>query len=448
MRITLLGLGILLSTAAARADYLAFPTGFKWCTATAAHQIEGYNTESDWWDWEQIPGKIRNGETSAVACDHWNRFPLDTLLQKELNVSMYRFSIEWAKIEPREGEWDLAAVLHYKAEIALLRAAGIEPNVTLQHFVLPRWFRAKGGWEWAGAPAAFARYAAFAYEAFGGQVRDWITINEPMVHLLGGYLVGLTPPGKKDLKLAAVAMKGMLRAHGLAYRALHRGAKEAGRDVRVGIAHHLRVFDPDSPHNPLDRLAAKIFDRSFNWAFGVAADTGRLRLKIPFALNVDEIIPDLAGSQDFIGVNYYTRDLVNFNFKPPLGAEVLVHEGSPVTDLGWEIYPEGFYRTLRAAADKFPGRPIIVTENGIADRRDLQRRDYLRDHLAALHRAIRDGVTIEGYCHWSLMDNFEWVEGYEPRFGLYAVDYSNQKRTLRPSGRYFSEIARANGFEY
>ncbi len=432
---------------AEHAKFLAFPEGFKWCVATSAHQIEGYNTESDWWDWEQIPGKIKNGETSGAACDHWNRVPQDTLLIKNLGVKQYRFSVEWAKIEPREGQWDFEAILHYQLEILALRAAGIEPMITLHHFTFPRWLREKGGWEWEGTPEAFAAYAEKVYTLIGALgVRDWITINEPMVHLVLGYLSGMEPPGYADIKKVAAPLRGMLLSHAAAYRRLHRLAQENGRDIRVGVAHHLRVFDPHSKINPLDRYLAAKFDEIFNWGFDEPLTTGRMKIKIPFTIHVDERLPGIVGTQDFIGVNYYTRDIIKFALKKPLPAEMLVKEGAATTDVGWEIYPKGFYRMLRAVAERHPGVPIVITENGTADSRDAFRGEFLKDHLAQLHRAIHEGIPVEGYCHWSLMDNFEWIYGFEPRFGLYSVDYATQKRTLRESGRLYQQISRENGF--
>jgi beta-glucosidase len=283
------------------------------------------------------------------------------------------------------------------------------------------------------------------YTALGAGVRDWTTFNEPMVHLLGGYGTGQTPPGKTDIKQIVTPLRNLLKAHAAAYHAIHALADAVRRPVRVGIVHHLRVFDADSSLNPLDQLAASTIDQAFNWTIPDAADTGHFKVGIPFVLNVDENIPDLAGTQDYMGVNYYTRDMVAFTMKGPLGVDLRVNDGSPRNDLGWEIYPEGFYRTLKTVASRYPGKPVVVTENGIADAQDRQRRKFLEDHYSAMQRAISDGVPVEGYCHWSLMDNFEWVEGFTPRFGLYEVDYATQKRTLRDSGKYFSQVAAENG---
>ena len=423
-----------------------FPAGFKWCVATSAHQIEGGNTNSDWWDWEQAPGHIRNGDRSGQAPDHWNRLAQDTRLLQELHVSEYRFSVEWAKIEPTPGHWDWNAVSHYKDELALLRAAGIEPMVTLHHFTLPRWFAAKGGWEAADAPEQFARYAVFVMTNIGPEVHDWITINEPMVHLVAGYMSGSFPPGRKgDFKTVLPPMIGLLRSHAAAYHAMKAAAANGHVPIRIGVAHHLRIFDPPHGFHPFDAFLAGKFDHAFNWAFANALETGRLRFWIPLAVRVNRKLPEVKGTQDFIGVNYYGRDIVRMKFSG-IGFSLSVEKAAGVTDLGWEIYPHGFYRILKATARHFPGKKIFVTENGIADAKDVKRAKFLADHLVELARAMHEGVPVEGYCHWSLLDNFEWGEGFAPRFGLYSVDYSTLERKARASALRFSEIAANNGF--
>ncbi|MCC7443052.1 MAG: glycoside hydrolase family 1 protein [Bdellovibrionales bacterium] len=434
----------------AETEVLNFPQGFKWCVATAAHQIEGGNVNSDWWAFEHQPGTIKNGDVSGDACDHWNRVLEDSLLMKTIGVSMYRFSVEWAKIEPREGEWDKSALFHYLAEVETLRALGIEPIVTLQHFTLPQWMRLRGGWEWDGSPAAFERFSRKVYETIGHRVRDFVTINEPMVPVVGGYLAGLIPPQKaNDLTAGVLAIKGMLRSHARAYAALHDLASAASRPVRVGFAHHLRVFDPLRPLNPVDRVAASIFDNAFNWGFYDAVETGRLKLWIPTMMNVDVVIPGLAGTQDFIGLNYYTRDMVKFSLGGTSGLpmELVANPDMMKNDLGWEIYPWGFYRILKKIKARTPNKPIVITENGTADHDDSFRQRYLSDHLKALHKAMAEGVAVEGYCHWSLMDNFEWVEGFEPRFGLFEMNYSTMRRIPRPSAYLFADIASRNRVE-
>lgn len=421
------------------------PKGFLWGVATAAHQIEGGNTESDWWDWEQVPGKIKNGDRSGEACNHWNLMPLDVLLMKRLGVNSYRFSIEWAKIEPQEGQINWEAITRYRSLLLLLHANGIHPLVTLHHFTLPRWVRAQGGWEWSEAPVRFTHFVDLVHRMIAPEVVDWVTFNEPMVHLLLGYQQGIAPPGKKgSFQDMIPPLRGLLKAHASAYRVLHENAAlNPSLKIRVGMAHHLRGFSPWRSWHPLDQLLARTVNETFNWALPKALSTGRLKLKLPFLLDIDETISDLQGTQDYLGINYYTRDLLAFDFessekmviKPPAPEAIL-------NDMGWEIYPEGLEIILREAAKRFPGQAILITENGIADRDDSKRKAYLEAHLQAVSKVVHDGVGVEGYYYWSLMDNFEWSEGFTPRFGLYQMDYSTQRRTARGSALWLADLIR------
>ena len=424
--------------------FLSFPKGFNWCVATSAHQIEGYNENSDWWDWEHQPGHIKNGEVSGAACDHWNRLEEDADLIRALHATKYRFSVEWAKIQPREGVWDLEALEHYRREVLILRERGIEPFITLQHFTLPRWVAAHGGLEWAGFSEAFTLYAKRVVgELAPLGVRDWVTFNEPMVVIAGGYVRGVFPPGHtaKSVEDVLRPIEGFLRAHARAYHEL----KAVSPGIRIGLAHHLRLIDPANPVNPLSRVLAFYLDKAFNWAFFNAIETGRLQFKAPVVGKIDIAVPGLKGSQDYVGVNYYSRDVISIDRKAFGYVKFGPKRGRPVNDLNWEIYPKGFHRILKEVAKRVPSKPILITENGIADSRDAQRPSFIVNHLRELHRAMAEGIRIEAYCHWSLMDNFEWAEGFTPRFGLYEVDYKTFKRTPRASARIFSKIARENG---
>ena len=227
----------------AQADELKFPDGFRWCVATSGHQVEGGDTGSDWADWE-AQGHVKTREQSGKACDHWNCLKEDTRLLKALHVTQYRFSMEWSKIEPEEGKWDAEAVRHYREEVALLKENGIAPLITINHYTLPRWVAQKAGWQWEGMPDAFARYAEFLYREVAPEATDWITINEPMVVILWGYMTGEYPPGLASDEAAHLPLRHMVQAHGRAYHRLHAMAQEAGRTIRVGVAHHLRVFQP------------------------------------------------------------------------------------------------------------------------------------------------------------------------------------------------------------
>lgn len=435
----------------AHAVHLQFPTGFQWCTATAAHQIEGRNIDSDWWEWE-----LDNwGVTSGVAVDHWNRVDEDIRLMKDLNAGTYRFSVEWAKIEPQENVFDPAAILHYRQEVEKLRRAGIRPMITLHHFTFPRWVRARGGFEWSGLPVAFARFAERVALEIGADVTDWVTINEPMVHLVLGTVSDRQPPNRRGESKAIGALlaplRGVLKTHAAGYWMLKDVARRQGRSVSVGLAHHLRVFDPAAPWNVLDRLGAGIFDHAFNWMIPEALATGKLHWPAGFqaivgvflpTLSVDESMPEVRGTQDYFGFNYYTREKISVDLaKDPSGW--LAMGTDPRV---WEIYPSGMYRLLKEIHARYPQLGVMVTENGVDDAADLKRVKFIEDHLYAMHQAMAEGVPVTGYCHWSLLDNFEWTMGFDSRFGLYSVDYLDDlKRTKRPSGIRFAEIALQNG---
>jgi beta-glucosidase len=419
-----------------------FPKEFKWCVATAAHQIEGHNLHSDWWEFEKIPGVIHDGNPSGDACDHWNRLEEDSEMLSTLGANQYRFSVEWAKIEPVSGQFDSSALEHYRSEIALLKSRGIQPFVTLHHFVLPKWVADQGGFAWAGLPEAFERYSRKVYASIGSEVDDWTTLNEPQTLIAAGYIEGVFPPRIRDIKSIGAPIRGMVRAHARAYHALHEMAAAKGHKIRVGIAHHLRIFEPARKWNPVDRWITRVVGQLANWALIDAVDTGRLRISIPFTLKLDEEIPEAAHTQDFIGLNYYSRDLIAFDPSKPGMIDRRLKSGAPVTDLNWEIYPEGIYRLLRELHGRFPGLSILITENGVADHSDHVRESFTRAHLEQVLRAMSEGIPVEGYCHWTLMDNYEWAEGFAPRFGLFENDHLTQQRTLRPSGRWFSRVTR------
>jgi beta-glucosidase len=291
--------------------------------------------------------------------------------------------------------------------------------VTLHHFTLPSWLAAGGGVLAADFPARLAAFARNAARALGDLCGTWITVNEPNVLAAHAYLLGVWPPAKKDPLLAWRAQRRLLAAHDAAYRAL----KETRPDAQVGVAHHLRAVEPAHPRSPADRAAAALFGRVFNEAFARAACAH--------------------GTQDFFGLNYYSRDVVRFSARHARELFVArgIPEGSPVSDLGWEIYPPGLGQLVRTWARR-SGLPVYVTENGIADARDAKRGAFLVDHLRELERAIAEGVDVRGYYHWSLLDNFEWAEGYAPRFGLVEVDYATLERRPRPSALLYARIAR------
>jgi beta-glucosidase len=397
-----------------------FPTSFLFGTATSATQIEGGCTTSDWYAFAREPGRIKNGDTPDVACDSWRRWREDVALQKALGMNAYRLGIEWARIEPRAGAIDHAALDEYRAMLGALRDAAIEPMVTLNHFTIPQWLGEKGGVVAEDFPDRLASLARVAVRALGDLCRLWITVNEPNVLAAHAYLLGVWPPAAKSARLAWRAQRNLLQAHDAAYRAL----KEArGDDAHVGVAHHLRVVEPADARSRTDRAAAALFRRVFNDSFAVAACARR--------------------TQDFLGINYYSRDVVRFSARH--AAELFVARGVPSgaerSDLGWEIYPAGLGAVVRRWAER-SGLPVYVTENGIADARDTRRAHFVEAHLAEIERLLADGVDVRGYFHWSLLDNFEWAEGYAPRFGLVEVDYATGERRPRESAKTYARIAR------
>lgn len=412
---------------------------FLWGVATSAHQIEGGNEGNDWSRWERLPGKIRGDARSGAACGSWERWEEDLDLIRSLGLNAYRFSLEWSRIEPEEGRFDEAAIARYRAILEGCRARGIEPLLTLHHFTNPLWFRDRDGWENRANLAFFERYARLAGERYGDLVDRWITVNEPEVLGFYGYDAGIFPPGVRDRSRALAVIANLLEAHGLASRALREtdrvDADGDGAPALIGAAKHWTLLEPRTRWSPIDRFAAAVQHRVFNQAVVRALAGGPIDLSIPGAKRVRRTVDSLSGSSDFLGVNYYTRWMVSLFGREPRSAR----RGSEVSDLGWEIYPEGLERALRECAGY--GLPMIVTENGIADTADRWRPDFIRASLAAVDRAKSAGADVRGYFHWSLMDNFEWMEGYEGRFGLFVVDFDHAGASRRPrtSSRIFAE---------
>ncbi len=421
------------------------PTGrrFLWGTGTSAHQVEGGNDQNDWWDWEKLPGKIRDGSRSGAACLAWDRYEEDLDLLRSFGLNAYRFSIEWSRIEPEPGRYDEGALDHYRRVLLACRARGITPMVTLHHFTNPRWFAALGGWETNRNIAHFARFARLAGERYGDLVDLWITINEPEVLALHGYDEGGWPPGVKDRSRALLVIANLLEAHALASAAIREtdrtDADGDGIAALVGVAKHWVLLEPLRWWNPLEHLSTAIQHGVFNVAIGRALRGDPIDFNIPGARRVRRRVDALRGSSDFIGVNYYTRWMVDLFGKEPRCAR----PGAAVSDLGWEFYPKGLERALVSCASF--GLPLYVTENGIADGADRLRPAFIRKSLAALDRARARGVDVRGYFHWSLLDNFEWNDGYYGKFGLCAVNFggADRPRVPRPSaGTYAQEIER------
>jgi beta-glucosidase len=444
---------LLLATAAgpvAAEAPVVFPAGFLWGAATAAHQVEG-GLRNDWTAFEATPGAIAHGDTAAVAVDHYRRYDEDFALAAGMGHNAHRMSIEWARIEPQRGEWDESAIAHYHAVFASLKRHGLKPMVTLHHFTNPVWVADQGGWCAARTVEDFARFAALMGREFGSEVDTWITVNEPNVYAFQGHDAGYWPPRRKDREEALRVIAQLVKGHAAAYRALHRtdrvDADGDGRAAMVGVAQHVAIFDAFAFWSPIDHGAAIVNDRIFNRAFLAGATTGELRMEVPGLRGVRGFEPAAVSAMDFIGVNYYTR------WRTQGMNDRVLTPGAPTTAIGWEIYPEGLYRALRLANDytRLPdGRrvPLVVTENGIDDRDGTRRSAYLVRHLQQVARAIADGMDVRGYLHWTLMDNFEWAEGYAPKFGLYRVDRrpgADLRRIPTETVPVFKAITAANG---
>ncbi len=419
-----------------------FPAGFLWGTATSSHQVEGGNTNNQWWAWEQQPGRIWHGDVSGDACGWWEHAEQDLDRAAALGQNAHRMSVEWSRIEPQEGVFSPPAIARYRAILLAMRERGLTPMVTLHHFTNPLWLEARGGWLHRETPALFVRFVVYVLAELGDCCELWCTINEPTIYAGMSYLAGRWPPGATSVPLASRVMASMLRGHAGAAAAIH----AAGPQHRVGLVHNLHVLDPSTPRNR-DVLAARIQDTLFNEAILIALQTGRL---IPPFGDGLRVVPGLRHSCDFVGLNYYSRSLVTFDHRLPrqLFSRSYLPDHAPASDIGglgvafgW-IYPDGMYRALRRLNRL--NIPIYITETGLPDHDDDVRPQFILSHLGAVYRAIQDGIDVRGVFLWSLIDNFEWADGWELRFGLYAFDQRTGERRLRPSGALYAIIARAN----
>jgi beta-glucosidase len=402
------------------------PVGFWWGAATSAHQVEGGNRWNDWWELEES-GRLphRSGE----ACRHYELYESDFDLATSLGHNAHRLSIEWSRVEPQPGAWNEAALDHYASVIAALRKRRIEPIVTLHHFTNPAWFAARGGWTRADSVALFVRYVEVVAARLAGQVRFWLTINEPTVYVKHAYVSCDWPPcGRRSWWRAAQALRNLCRAHSAAYAVLHRVRPQA----MVGLAHNAPYIVACRTRSLADRMAAGLREQILN----------RLVFRL-FGRPPRKVL-------DFIGINYYARQIVRW--RPELGAALLFgsectaeHHRSPrvFTSLGWEVYAPGLARVLRGF-ERY-GLPLMVTENGIATSDEVLRARFLQEHVQAVEDASRNGTRVLGYLYWTLMDNYEWTSGREARFGLAETDFATQERRLRPAAFLFRTLSEAAG---
>ena len=414
---------------------LSFPDDFLFGAATSAYQLEG-GIENDWSAWERA-GKLKDpAARCGRAVDHWNRFDEDLALLTGMGLKGFRFSLEWARLEPEPGRFDDAAAARYRKNLEAMRKAGVTPVVTLHHFTHPTWFHEKAAWHTPEVLPAWERWARFCADLLHGLDPVVCTLNEPMAVIAAGYLGAAFPPGIADPRLAVAAMENMARAHVIARNIF----KEKNPATPVGLAQHLMLFAADRKWHPLDQALSRLFDLNFNHALLVAVHEGELRIQMPGIVSLRRPIEGGKGAMDYLGINYSTRGHPRFVARPPFGEYVFRdrHQRG-LTDIGWEWYPEGFGFLLRQC--KRYGLPVWVLENGIDDRKGDRRPGYLHQHLDELLKARADGVDVRAYFHWSLIDNFEWLEAYGPRFGLYQVNWDTLERIPTPACAYYKRIA-------
>jgi beta-glucosidase len=411
-----------------RADAAAgdFPKGFLWGVATAAHQVEGNNINSDLWVVEHLKPSMYP-EPSGDACDHYHRYRDDIKLVADLGFNTYRFSIEWARIEPEEGFFSNAELEHYRRMLATCHEYVLKPMVTFWHFTAPRWFAARGGWESADAGDLFVRYCERASKHLGDLIGFATTFNEPNVPLLIRWFLAKMP--QNPFQAAAAIHQAAARAVGSErFSSFMFGDGERQRDVMMPT--HRRGVDAikSGPGTFPVGLNLAIADEQAGGPDS-QRDAKRALLYEPWL--------DLAAKDDFIGVQTYTRARVgkDGDLPPEPGAEL--------TQMGYEFWPEALEQTIRYAAERAKV-PVYVTENGIGTEDDTRRVEYVKRALAGVQKCLNDRIDVRGYVHWSLMDNFEWIFGYRPKFGIVAVDRDTQARTVKPSGRLLGEIARRN----
>jgi len=417
---------------------LTFPQDFLWGTATAAHQVEGDNTNSDWWQWEhRQPSPVP--EPSGRACEHYTRYADDARLLADAGLNTYRYSVEWARIEPVEGEFDEGQLDHYLRMTDVVRAAGLTPMVTLHHFTLPQWLAARGGWTDPHAPDLFARYCERVVRHLGARVDWWCTINEPGNVAVGGYLgVFGWPPGTTSYDDYRRAADGLSRGH----RAGLLAVKSVTPTARVGQTHGMQEWTANAAGRGPMRVVRGMFEDMF---LEGSADDDFIGVQTYTRVPVDLPALLLPATALMAGVPAARRTVLprvlRKEFRSMSGPAR--DDGVRRTQMGYEFRPEAIAVTLRRAAKMHPGKDLIVTEHGIATGDDEERIEFVRRGLAAVHAVIGEGLPVRGYLYWSLLDNFEWAHGYRTTFGLVGVDRDTMVRSPRPSLAFLGEVARS-----
>lgn len=446
---------------------IEFPSDFVWGAATAAYQIEGgwredEKGESIWDRFSHTPGRVKNGDTGDRACDSFHRFKEDVALVKEMNLSSYRFSIAWPRIQPQgRGSANLKGLDYYSRLTDALLDEGIRPFPTLYHWDLPQALEDAGGWPHRDTAGRFSDYTEIMISALGDRIRDWVIFNEPAVFTTHGYYLGIHAPGRTHLDDLLRACHTVNLAQGLAFAAM----KATQPESHVGTAHSMSPCEPAGDQEA-DQEAAERWHGLSNLLYLETALNGRYPDIFPEDLPVEAMgvqdgdMERIRAPMDFVGINLYTRTRVMAQSGGPLGIGALPvpAEGSgsgPSTDIGWEVWPDSLYDMLMRITQDYD-RPVIeVMENGCAYGdgpddtgviRDSRRIHFYQGYLEAVARAISDGADVRSYHAWSLLDNFEWAEGYEQRFGLTWVDFQTGERTLKESGHWYGRVAAENGF--
>lgn len=380
-------------------ESLKFPNGFLWGTSTSAYQVEGGIENNDW-------SKVY---PAGLACDHYHRFQDDFDLIKKLNQNAYRFSIEWSRIEPEEGKFNKKEIEHYLKVSQSLKSRGIKTMVTLHHFTLPVWLAKIGGFSNKKSISYFSRFAKKVFLEYQNLVDFWIIFNEPLIYSSKSYLEGAWPPRKRNLNLFLKVLRNQITVHKKIYQDFH----NIKSDAKVGIAKNNIYFEPANRRSPLDKFS--VFLASYFWN--------------------EYFLNRIRNHLDFIGLNYYFHNKIKFPWRNK-------NENKNISDIGCEIYPEGIYYVLKEL-QKY-NLPIYITENGIADGKDKLRANFIKEHLFWIHKAIKEGVDVRGYFHWSLMDNFEWEKSFGPKFGLVEIDYKTLERKPRQSAFYYAQVCEDN----
>ena len=403
---------------------VTFPGNFLWGAATSSYQVEGDNFNSDWWEWEY---RIGLREKCGHACRHYALYKEDFDLARSLNHNAHRLSIEWSRVQPEPDTFSDSQIEHYLEVVEYLKASYLEPIITLHHFTNPLWLAKLGGWENRKSVDYFLDYVSKIVQLLSNKVKYWVTINEPNVYIHHSYILGQWPPQEKSLHKARRVLSNLILAHTRAYQLIHDIYRTARlKAPYVTIAQNMQAFVPCIP-TFRNRLAVCLRNNLYN--FGIIDRLTRGR------------------SLDIIGINYYSRTLVEvqkWRLKNMLLDDCRMHHSKArKNSLGWDIYPEGLYSILlRLKRYKLP---IVILENGICTQDDILRWDFIREHLYKVNQAMQKGCNILGYFYWSLMDNYEWDQGFRPRFGLIEVDYRTYKRTVRESAKHFASVCKSFG---